>query len=76
MRFAIMFAGLMIAISVDAEALFNHFAFWFIYPALFFMLYIDLVTLSLDNKEALKKITEEVKKKTNDLSPPGSNGTH
>ena len=59
MRFAILFAGLMIAVSVDEQALWNNFSFWFVYPTLFAMLYVDLIDLALDNKDRKKEIKEE-----------------
>ncbi len=70
MRFAILFAGFLIALSIDAEALWANFSFWFIYPTLFLMLYLDILTLSFDNVDQLKKFVEENKKKTSDIPPP------
>ncbi len=61
MRFAILLAGLLIGLSIDAEALWSNMSFWFVYPALFAMLYIDLISLAVDNIEGAKKLKEAVK---------------
>jgi len=64
MRFSIVFAGLLIGVSMDAEALWANLAFWFVYPVLFAMLYVDLLELTLDNRERVKEIKEEQEKKS------------
>lgn len=62
MRFAIVFAGYMLALSIDAPLLYDHLGFFFIAIVMVAMLYLDMASMSLDRIEDLKKIVAEYKK--------------
>ena len=78
MRFAIIFAGYLIALSIDAAALYENFSVYLLVAVLFVAIWIDIVTLSFDNVEQMARFVEEKKNKTKNLPPPSrpSNGTH
>ncbi len=78
MRFATTFAGYMIALSIDAPALYEHLAMFVIVLVLVGLFYIDIVTLSLGKIEALNKTLEDYKQtgetqndNKKDPPPPG-----
>lgn len=70
MRFATIFAGYLIALAVDANALHESFSGILIVAIMFVAIYLDIITLSFDNVEQMKKFVEENKKKTKGLPPP------
>ncbi len=61
MRFAIVFAGYMIGLSIDAASLYDHLGFFIIAIILVAMLYLDITSMSLERIEDLKKIVAEYK---------------
>lgn len=62
MRFSIIFAGYLIALAMDANALYENFSGLLIVAILFVAIYLDIITLSFDNVEQMKKFVEENKK--------------
>jgi len=62
MRFAIIFAGYLIALAIDADALYDQFNIFLLVSVMFVALYVDIVTISFDNIQDLKKKVEENKK--------------
>jgi len=63
MRFATIFAGYLIALAIDPNALYDNLSIFFIVAVMFVALYLDIVTLSFDNIQQLQKA---VKENTND----------
>jgi len=61
MRFAIVFAGCLIAFATDAKAVFDVFPYFLIIIVMAILLYLDIVTLTLANIDELKKITKDKK---------------
>ncbi len=78
MRFATVFAGYMIALSIDASALYDNLGMFIIVLVLVSLFYIDITTMSLENIENLKKIVEDYKRtggtQNNDKKDPPTTG--
>jgi len=62
MRFSIIFAGYLIALSIDANALYESFNGLLLMAVIFVAIYLDILTLSFDNVEQMKKFVEDNKK--------------
>ena len=62
MRFSIIFAGYLIGLSIDANALYEGFNVYLLVAVMFVAIYLDILTLSFDNVEQIKKFVEENKK--------------
>jgi len=69
MRFATIFAGWLIALAIDPNALYENISIFFLVAVMFVALYLDIVTLSFDNIQQLQKAVKE--KNTNDKESKG-----
>ena len=61
MRFATIFAGYLIALAIDSDALYENLSIFFVVVIMFVSLYLDIVTLSFDNIQQLVKLVKENK---------------
>ncbi len=62
MRFATIFAGYLIALSIDANALYENFSGLLLVAVIFVALYLDILTLSFDNVKEMQKFVKDNKK--------------
>ncbi len=62
MRFAIIFTGYLIALAIDADALYDQFNLLLLVAVMFVALYLDIVTLSFDNVKEMQKFVKDNKK--------------